>query len=265
MSLYLQQIAQLVELQKVDDVIHHIRMEIKAAPLAVQEQEKEFKIREFERNRITDKLDHVKDQQKRLNIEIDEDSARIKKSKGKMLQVGNSKEYQAMMREMDTIERMNRTREDEKNVLLDELHNQTEALTLADEKYTAAKEALEESLAGLDKKLQEAQSRLAEYEAVRTRTSAEVPAPVFARYEFIRHRLDHPVIVPVKAAICSGCNIAIPPQAFIELQRGQQILSCPNCQRLVYWTEHFARPDDEPATPRPAATAMHDVQDDEEE
>ena len=66
-----------------------------------------------------------------------------------------------------------------------------------------------------------------------------LPPPILSRYEFIRSRLANPVIVPVDNGICSGCNIAIPPQAYIELQKGQQILSCPNCQRLIYWTQHI--------------------------
>jgi uncharacterized protein len=59
------------------------------------------------------------------------------------------------------------------------------------------------------------------------------------RYEFIRSRISNPVIVPVTQGICNGCHISIPPQSYIELQKGQQILSCPNCQRLIYWSEHF--------------------------
>ena len=31
----------------------------------------------------------------------------------------------------------------------------------------------------------------------------------------------------------------IPPQTFIELQGGHKIINCPNCQRLIYWVEHF--------------------------
>ena len=73
----------------------------------------------------------------------------------------------------------------------------------------------------------------------RTDARREVPAPVFGRYEFIRERLQHPVIVPVNGGVCSGCNIAIPPQNYIELQKAAQILSCPNCQRLMFWDQHF--------------------------
>ena len=74
------------------------------------------------------------------------------------------------------------------------------------------------------------------------------------RYEFIRSRLEHPVIVAVKDGVCSGCNIAVPPQAFIELQRGRQILSCPNCQRLIFWCEHFS-PSQETKAEKPEAAA----------
>ena len=84
-----------------------------------------------------------------------------------------------------------------------------------------------------------------------------IPRPVFMRYEFIRQRLEHPVIVAVREGVCSGCNIAIPPQAFIDLQRGQQIQSCPNCQRLIFWCEHFeeATPEAPVAAPTAAAEA----------
>ena len=44
-------------------------------------------------------------------------------------------------------------------------------------------------------------------------------------------------------------GIAIPPQSFIELQSGQKILNCPNCQRLIYWCEHFEDKTEENAAP----------------
>ena len=61
-------------------------------------------------SRQQDKMAHLREQEKRLGIEIEDDSARIKKSKGKLMAAGNSKEYHAMVREMDSLERINRTR-----------------------------------------------------------------------------------------------------------------------------------------------------------
>ena len=224
-AVYLDQIRQLVELQKVDDAIFAVRQELESAPRQLDELQAKFDASNAQRERIVEKLTHLQEQQKRLAMEIDDDSARIKKSKNKLMQVENTREYHAMMREMDSMEKINRSREEEKMTLMEEVQRQNEALAELDLTHGALQAELEVRRDGLEEKIQLAQ--------------AVIPQPVFVRYEFIRKRLEHPVIVGVREGICSGCHIAIPPQSFIELQRGQQILSCPNCQRLIFWNEHF--------------------------
>lgn len=239
MSLYLKQIEQLVELQKVDDQIHIIRKDLTNAPKEIEELKSAFGRLEDERGRIQDKLDHLKEQEKRLNVDIEDDAGRIKKSKSKLMQVGNTKEYQAMMREMDSLEKINRDREEEKAVMLDELNRVGEAFADVEERHTAMQADLAEKEANLSERTEKARNELKGLDERRRETSKDIPLPVLARYEFIRERLDYPVIVPVNVGICSGCHISIPPQSYIELQKGKQILSCPNCQRLIYWNEHF--------------------------
>ena len=91
MSLYLEQIRQLVALQHVDDAIHAVKTELKTAPQEVEELSRRFAVQEEQRNRVLDKLQHLKEQQKRLDVDIEDDSARIKKSKSKLMQVGNTR------------------------------------------------------------------------------------------------------------------------------------------------------------------------------
>ncbi len=244
MSLYLKQIEQLVALQKVDDAIHAVKTELKLAPQELEELEGSYNVAEEQRNRVLEKITHIKEQQKRIGLEIDDDTVRIKKSKNKLMQVNNQREYHAMMREMDNMEKQNRTREEEKIVLVEELDNQEEILKNIDGDFLALKAELEVKREGLNERMAKAEKKLAELQTTRSSTGSHVPPAVFQRYEFIYKRLDHPVIVPVHNGICSGCHIAIPPQSFIDLQRGQHILSCPNCQRLIYWCEHFTNPDD---------------------
>ncbi|WP_297669419.1 C4-type zinc ribbon domain-containing protein [uncultured Desulfovibrio sp.] len=251
-AVYFEQIRQLVELQKVDDAIHAVKQELERAPGELNDLEQRFAAAETQRNYILDKLSHLQDQQKRLSLEIDDDSARIKKSKNKLMQVGNQREYHAMMREMDSMERVNRSREEEKTTLLEELQYQNDALAEINSTYDALKTELEEKRGGLEEKLQKGNAALEELNGKRAQVSKTIPQPVFMRYEFIRKRLEHPVIVAVKDGVCSGCHIAVPPQSFIELQRGQQILSCPNCQRLIFWCEHFAADE----VPQAAAAAQ---------
>lgn len=250
-AVYFDQIKQLVELQKVDDAIYAVRQDMERAPNELNSLEQRFNASETQRNYIVDKLTHLQEQQKRLSLEIDDDAARIKKSKNKLMQVENTREYHAMMREMDGMEKVNRSREEEKMTLMEELQFQKDALAELDLTHSAVKAELEVKRDGLEEKLQKCTAALAELNAKRAQVSKHIPQPVFMRYEFIRERLEHPVIVAVREGICSGCHIAVPPQSFIELQRGQQILSCPNCQRLIFWCEHFTVTEAPQCAPKP--------------
>lgn len=239
MSLYKKQIEQLVALQQVDHEIFDIKGEIRKLPEEVTEMEKKFFAIEAERVKIVDKMEYLTSQEKRVNADIEEDARQIEDSKNKMMQVENTREYHAMIREVDNMERANRTREEEKMILMEEIQRQQDLFADVDGRYNEIKQEYDVKNESLQEKLDELNSKLDSLLGHRSASAQEVPPPVLARYEFIRERLENPVIVPVVSSVCLGCNIAIPPQTFIELQKIQQILSCPNCQRLIYWKDHF--------------------------
>ncbi|WP_294558386.1 C4-type zinc ribbon domain-containing protein [uncultured Mailhella sp.] len=247
MSLYIEQIRQLVALQHVDDGIHAVNAELEAAPMEVENLQKRFNSQDAQRNWILDKLQHIQEQQKRLDADIQDDESRLVNSKNKLMQVENDREYQAMIREMDTMERQNQTREEERMALQEERSLQESNLHSVEETWNELKTELESQRENLEKRLAECRTKLEALEVQRAEVSALISPPVLSRYEFIRNRLRHPVIVSVEAGVCSGCHIAIPPQVFIDLQRGNHIMSCPNCQRLMYWAHDYQDPD----APRP--------------
>ncbi len=252
--MYLKQIEQLVVLQKVDDEIVLLQDELKRAPQQITELEKRRQEVEESAEIVRDKLKYLIDQQQRLDTEIETDSVRLKKSKSKMMMVGNTKEYHAMMREMDTLEKQNRGREEEKTTVADELNRQHQELKGIEERIKELDGELAVARQSLDERIKQAEGRLSELNAQRREAGQAVPKPILQRYEFIRSRLKNPVIVPVNAGICSGCHISIPPQSFIELQKGIQILSCPNCQRLIYWSDHI-QPEESPEAAAEEQTA----------
>ena len=240
MSLYLNQIAKLVALQRVDDEIFAIDREMEKAPREVERLREEFASIQAEKAHVDDKMVHLREQAKRIDFDIDTDLEKMNKGKDKLMQVGNAKEYHAMMREMDSLEKTTRTREEEKITLAAELERQKAAMADVEERYAAMETNLKAKEESLDARLSEATIARNALEKERQAAVQDIPSPVLSRYEFIRMRLSHPVIVPVDSGICSGCNISIPPQGYIELQRGAHILSCPNCQRLIFWNQHFS-------------------------
>ncbi|MBG0776426.1 MAG: hypothetical protein H0S85_08320 [Desulfovibrionaceae bacterium] len=254
--MYLKQIEQLVALQRIDNEIVQLKAELDEAPREVEALQAKFDELDRQKQQVLEKLGYLREQGKRLSGEIEDDSLKIKKSKNKLMMVGNTREYHAMTREMDNLEKLNRLREEERVTLAEELERQEASLAEFEEREKALLVELEEKKASLKGRIAEANVKLADLDSQRAKSGEDVPPPVLSRYEFIRSRLAHPVIVPVSEGICSGCNISIPPQGFIELQKGQQILSCPNCQRLIYWCEHFCDP--APARRRPAQMLADD-------
>ncbi|WP_147818968.1 zinc ribbon domain-containing protein [Salidesulfovibrio onnuriiensis] len=237
--MYQKQIEQLVVLQRVDDEIIVLQEDLTAAPRELRAMEEKLEGLDARKAQVEEKLDILKQQQKKLGIEIDEDDAKIKKSKNKLMMASNTKEYHAMMREMDSLEKLNRIREDESTAVKEELLRQTAAMEAVEEEIAGVKEEYNAKKATLDERVAEAEKALEGLNKKRDKACKVVPPPILGRYEFIRSRLENPVIVPVEEGVCCGCNIMIPPQKYIDLQKGQQILSCPNCQRLIYWKEHI--------------------------
>ena len=238
--MYEKQIEQLIILQQVDDEIIVLKEEIEQAPLELADLED--KLQEFEdrRGQIDERMEILKGQQKKLDLEIEEDATKIKKSKNKLMLVGNTKEYHAMMREMDSLEKLNRMREEEQGAVKEELGRQDDATESLNEEMSGVKEEYDALKATLDERLAEANKKLDSLGRKRKKACKVVPPPILGRYEFIRERMENPVIVSVTQGVCHGCHIMIPPQSYNELQKGQQILSCPNCQRLIFWQREEA-------------------------
>ncbi len=246
LSLYIKQIEQLIILQRVDDEILQLQDVIEQAPRKISGIEEKIQIQSNQKEELTERIELLNQQKKKLYQEIKEDNAKIKKSKNKLMMVENSREYHAMMREMDNLEKTNRLREDEKVALEEDLESKTNLIQVVEKEVQKMEQGHNELKKEMETKTREAKQRLEQLSLERKSASQAIPAPILSRYEFIRHRLSNPIIAPVEESICTGCHISIPPQTFIELQKGVQIMSCPNCQRLIFWKNHF-EPEEETA------------------
>lgn len=240
MSIYIEQIEQLVVLQKVDSEMITLERILDNAPKQLQELREKQAYLKQQQDVIQEKIDVLVEQKSRIESEIENDSQKVKKSKNKLMLVENTKEYHAMMREMDNMEKMNRMREEERSNLLadlSDLEGRKEALQ-KDIDHLSENIAAQQST--LDQEMAEKRQRLEVLAKEKAKASEAVPAPILTRYNFIRDRIPNPVIVPVSEAVCQGCFVVVPPQTYIDLQKGEQILSCPNCLRIIYWERHFS-------------------------
>ena len=55
------------------------------------------------------------------------------------------------------------------------------------------------------------------------------------RYEMILQRRGGVAVVAVRDGTCQGCRMRVPPQLYNQIQRNDQIILCPSCQRMLHW------------------------------
>jgi len=236
---YITQIESLIVLQDIDNEIDQLKKTLKETPKEVESLKNRLEVQKNQKKEVEEKLNLLKEQNEKLTKELEEDINKLKKSKNKLMMVENSKEYHAVVREIDILEKNTRLKEEEKLTLEEELETQQRLYDAIEEEVTRLIDELTEKESSLSRTIERCEKRLEELKNKRVEFTAQIPEPILKRYEFIRSRLHSPVIVPVENSVCCGCHISIPPQVFNELQKGTQILSCPNCQRLIYWKEQF--------------------------
>ncbi|EJF06447.1 Zn-ribbon protein, possibly nucleic acid-binding [Thiovulum sp. ES] len=109
-----------------------------------------------------------------------------------------------------------------------QLKNKEEKLAQFEEETISAKNEMEEKLQNLDNQYQ--QIRVERDEMV-----AEIKEKkIIIFYNKIRRWAGETTVVPVKKQSCYGCFIKLADQKYLEIIRGEEIITCPNCGRILY-------------------------------
>lgn len=167
--------------------------------------------------------------------ELADHQERQKKFQATLRSVQSSREYGAVLNEIDGAEKI--------------LHATEERVLALEEEIEAARRDLETRESSLPKETEEHEQKLSgwrvtqreidrELETARTEIGdIEAAIPARERAEF--HRLVETkaglAIVKVVNASCSACHMRIRPHALQTLKVGLEIITCDRCKRILYW------------------------------
>ena len=227
----------LIKLQDCDSQLVKLSAKKKILPENIEKLDKEFNLFKegIEKNKI--KYDELKSRHTENENKIKKVNEGIVKTKERMLEVKNNKEYQAMLKEIEIAESSRGEIETQIISLLDEL-DKLSVLVKKDEdilkqsrsKYEQEKKAMEDDLNAVD-------TDVANWEQKRIDLQRDVPDELLVRYERIKKRNKGVGVTSVWKSVCNGCHMNIPPQLYNELQRSDDLLSCPNCNRIMYFQD----------------------------
>ena len=230
-----EQLSFLIELQKVETEQSRINIKKKELPNRILKLEEVLKVFGMRVEEDRKKLDELNRKHREDEEKLKRGNESLKKTKERLLEVKTNREYQAILKEIETIERKNSEIEDEIISLLEEidgirvvLKTKEKEVETHKQQYEQGKKKIEEEMRSLDADLLACEQKIHDHRMW-------INDDLLKRYETIKAINNGVAVVSVWKEVCDGCHMNIQPQLYNELQKSSALLSCPNCNRIIYW------------------------------
>ncbi|MES0447407.1 MAG: C4-type zinc ribbon domain-containing protein [Desulfobacterales bacterium] len=229
------QINILVNLQKIETESDSIKLKLSDVSKRLETLDEGLK--EFERT-IEDQESIINELKKRyrdyesdsqINLELE------KKSQEKLRSVKTNREYQSILKEIEDIKAKNSKIEDEMIECLDQMDEKEKFIATKKDEYLQLADSIKNDKLTINQEVGQGKKKLDELEAERKGVSSMAEPELLKKY-FIVKEQNHGglAVVPVKDAVCRGCNVNLPPQLYNELHSYETLKFCPNCHRIIY-------------------------------
>jgi len=224
-----------IRLQEIDHRLAELAREIAALPKYIAEIEKKLVAHERKLEADRAALSGNQKERKKCEGEIQIQEQKISKLKDQMLQAKTNDQYRAFQNEIDFCQKEIRKSED--RIL--ELMGESEPL---EKNVKAAEVALKSEKAQVEAEKQQARERTAADQKAAADLNKErgeiqqglTPA-TYQRYERVRKVRHNIGVAEAVEGRCSVCNMVLRPQFLQDLKRGDEVLACESCQRILYY------------------------------
>jgi predicted nucleic acid-binding Zn-ribbon protein len=222
------------ELQEIDSALVKKTAAMNAIPKKISSVEQPFKDAQSAYEKNKQKNETLAKKRKDKERSLDDIQEKIKKLKMRTSDIKTNKEYQALLKEIESAEKEQHAAEDEILVLMEALDAAHKELN----GYEATVKGEEEKIAVFKKKLrEEVEETEKELESLRHRReqlARGIDGELYTLYYKLLETKRGLAVVGTKEEVCLGCNMNIPPQLFVEIKKNERIIQCPQCNRILY-------------------------------
>lgn len=250
------ELQQLVALQNLDTSIRKLQLEQEAIPKRRAEIEAEFDQRAFEIRALETVRDDARQSRLQLEIEVSEQKTRAERAERNLMSSKKQDEYTAAIREADAARKQISALETQILEKMEALEKAEAALTERSEEIASLNSDRDARLKSFDTETGEQAERLAANRLERERIISALPKAMGADYNRISKRIrDGIAVAEARNGACMACFMALRPQAMAQVRRGDEVITCENCNRILYYSPgESASPNPAPEQPKMAHT-----------
>ena len=228
----LEGLAQLVALQRLDDELVAFEREHDGLPARRDQIVQRRSDAELEADRAAEALAAAEVAIRQAEAVLQDNEAELARLENQQFQVKSNDAYSALLREIESAK--NSISDSETKILesMEAIETASEVKSSADAASRDATVAFDAESTSIDAREKELREQIEQHRAERLEIGPKVAPELLKHYERISKRRS-PAVVIMNDELCGGCRVGIPPQDFIEIQRGDRVVTCGNCKRIL--------------------------------
>jgi predicted nucleic acid-binding Zn-ribbon protein len=230
-----EQLELLWELQKIDLELNSIQGGRDRYPKEMKKLEEKQRIEKERIQKEKEKIELLEKTRRQKEGQLNLEQEKTKRAEGRMFEVKTNKEYQALLSEIDTIKEANSRMEEEILQVLDEIDELKKDLAKREKEVGITLEKIEADRKNIQEKIAYDDKVWTDQMGRREVLSKKIESKMLKLYDTLKEKRQGVGVVSIKSETCQGCFVNVPPQMFIEVQKNNALIRCPNCNRILYW------------------------------
>ena len=229
-----EQLKALEHLQELDLKIDQIQKNKESLPGALKVLNEQLKKVEFQVTAKKNSVAEVEKVQKQNRAALDLNKDRLTRSSARLEGVQNSTEFQAINKEIDQLNKLNLTLEEQLKKATVDMEMLAKSLGEIQTQHDSVEGERSTESAKISGQESQYAGELGTLKTQRTRYTESIEKRTLALYDRVRVQRAGLGIVPAVSGRCKGCNMVLPPQLYIQVQKCVELLSCPSCHRILF-------------------------------
>ncbi len=228
-------ISVLIALQKLDTELSGFDRKIEEKKQELTEREQAIVEKEALAGQCREKAAELEQSRRDIKAGSEDAAERIKDRQSKMMQVQTSREHQALLKEIEEAKKTIKDSEEQQLQVMEQVEAEEAKAKELENLCTGEKKLLAEETGKVEKAIEKLNGRRLSVQDKRDKLAKKVSSSWVKRYDKLLKKRDGLAVVRVIDAVCQGCFMTIPPQKYNDICLGEQIFTCPTCQRTLYY------------------------------
>jgi predicted nucleic acid-binding Zn-ribbon protein len=178
----------------------------------------------------------IESERKRLELDAEGKKQQIDKYGLQQFQTKKNEEYRALAHEIEMAKEVIKKLEDQQIDCMEQGESAQRELAIAAQAAAEAKKAIDSRLAELAAREKNLLRDLDDAQKARDEAASAVDETTRTRYDRLVRNKGTNVIVGIQHGVCGGCHMQLNRSVVVGCQGEQEIVTCPNCGRILYYT-----------------------------